>query len=130
MHRDIKPDNVILSGGVAVVTDFGVAKAVDLAATDGASARDALTSLGVALGTPACMAPEQATADPHVDHRADIYSFGCVAYELLAGSSPFAGRPMQQLLAAQVTVAPEPIFHRRPREYRSDAARADIYIGI
>jgi Tol biopolymer transport system component len=114
VHRDIKPENVILSGGVAVVTDFGVAKAVDVAITDGGHARTGLTSLGVALGTPAYMAPEQATADPHVDHRADIYSFGCVAYEMLAGSSPFAGRPPQQLLAAHVTEVPESVAKRRP----------------
>ncbi|HVT38571.1 MAG TPA: protein kinase [Gemmatimonadaceae bacterium] len=114
VHRDIKPENVILSGGVAVVTDFGVAKAMDLAVTEGGGAKSGLTSLGVALGTPAYMAPEQATADPQVDHRADIYSFGCLAYELLAGSSPFAGRSPQQLLAAHVTDAPEPLLKRRP----------------
>jgi Periplasmic component of the Tol biopolymer transport system len=73
-----------------------------------------ITSVGVALGTPAYMAPEQASGDAHVDHRADIYSFGCLAYELLAGSSPFAGRPMQQMLAAHVTETPEPIQRRRP----------------
>ena len=71
VHRDIKPDNVLLSDGHAVVTDFGVAKAVS--ASSGSSS---LTSLGVALGTPAYMAPEQAAADPHVDHRADIYAVG------------------------------------------------------
>src|SRR5262245_27985837 len=89
VHRDIKPENIILSGGVAVVTDFGVSKAVNLAASDAGSAKTELTSLGVALGTPAYMSPEQASADPNVDHRADIYSFGCVAYEMLCGSSPF-----------------------------------------
>jgi Tol biopolymer transport system component len=113
VHRDIKPENVILSGGVAVVTDFGVAKAVDMAISEGGNAKSGLTSMGVALGTPAYMAPEQATADPHVDHRADIYSFGCVAYEMLAGSSPFAGRPPQQLLAAHVTETPESLLKRR-----------------
>ncbi len=113
VHRDIKPENIMLSGGVAVVTDFGVAKAVDLAHSDGGG-RTELTSLGVALGTPAYMSPEQASADPHVDHRADIYSFGCVAYEMLAGTSPFAGRPLQQVLAAHVMEAPEPLLKRRP----------------
>ena len=114
VHRDIKPDNVIVSGGVAVVTDFGVSKAVDVAATDAGTAQAGITSLGIALGTPAYMAPEQASADPHVDHRADIYSFGCLAYELLAGTSPFAGRAPQQMLAAHVTDAPEPLLKRRP----------------
>jgi Tol biopolymer transport system component/serine/threonine protein kinase len=113
VHRDIKPENVILTGGVAVVTDFGIAKAMDDASVDGGHGT-AITTLGVALGTPAYMAPEQATADPHVDRRADIYSFGCIAYEMLAGSSPFAGRPMQQLLAAHVTEMPEPLAKRRP----------------
>ena len=113
VHRDIKPENILLSGGVAVVADFGVAKAMDVAVTEGGSARSGLTSLGVALGTPAYMSPEQATADPNVDHRADIYAFGCVAYEMFAGRSPFAGRPPQQLLAAHVSEMPEPLLKRR-----------------
>ncbi len=111
IHRDIKPENVLMSGGVAVVTDFGVAKAMDAATTGGGHS---LTSMGVALGTPAYMAPEQASADPRIDHRADIYSFGCLAYELLTGASPFAGRPPQQMLAAHVTDAPEALSKRRP----------------
>ena len=114
VHRDIKPDNVIVSGGVAVVTDFGVSKAVDAAATAGQKDATGITSIGVALGTPAYMAPEQASADPHLDHRADVYSFGCLAYELLTGTSPFAGRPPQQMLAAHVTEQPEPLLKRRP----------------
>ena len=72
-----------------------------------------MTSLGVALGTPAYMSPEQATADPAIDHRADIYAFGVLAYELLTGQPPFAGRTPQNLLAAHVTEAPEPIAKRR-----------------
>ncbi|MFN2565163.1 MAG: protein kinase [Gemmatimonadaceae bacterium] len=113
VHRDIKPDNVIVSGGVAVVTDFGVAKALDTSRTEN-ERTSGLTSLGVALGTPAYMSPEQASADVHVDHRADIYSFGCLAYELLTGTSPFANRPPQQMLAAHVSEAPEPLRKRRP----------------
>jgi serine/threonine-protein kinase len=111
IHRDVKPDNVLLSGGVAVVTDFGVAKAVS-ASTD--SGPTGLTSLGVALGTPAYMAPEQATASPNTDHRADIYAFGIVAYEMLTGSTPFTGRSAQQVLAAHVVEEPEPVERRRP----------------
>ena len=111
VHRDIKPDNVLIAGDSAMVTDFGVAKAVTAAATDTASG---LTSLGVALGTPAYMAPEQATADPMVDHRADIYAFGCLAYELLTGQPPFAGRPSAALLAAHVREEPEAVDRRRP----------------
>ena len=87
VHRDIKPDNVLLSGHHAVVADFGVAKAVSQAKTE-----SGLTSVGVALGTPAYMAPEQAAGDPNIDARADIYAFGAMAYEMLTGRSPFAGR--------------------------------------
>jgi eukaryotic-like serine/threonine-protein kinase len=111
VHRDIKPDNVMISGGSAMVMDFGVAKAVSDAATTRAST---LTQFGVALGTPAYMAPEQAAADPATDHRADIYAFGAMAYELLTGETPFAGRPAQAMLAAHAVEAPEPISRRRP----------------
>ena len=110
VHRDIKPDNVLLSGGSAMVTDFGVAKALSQSSN---AEEGKATSLGVALGTPAYMAPEQASADPNVDHRADIYAFGVLAYELLTGQPPFVGRTPQNLLAAHVTEAPENITRRR-----------------
>jgi serine/threonine-protein kinase len=111
VHRDIKPDNVLFSGDVAMVADFGVAKALS-ASSNGD--HGGVTSLGVALGTPAYMAPEQATADPTTDHRADVYAFGVLAYEVLTGQPPFVGRNPSQLLAAQVTEAPEPVGRRRP----------------
>ncbi len=111
VHRDIKPDNVLLSGGAAMVTDFGVAKA--LSASTSESNVSGLTSLGMALGTPAYIAPEQATADPHTDHRADIYSFGAMAYEMLSGKPPFAARSPQAMLAAHVTETPVPISLKR-----------------
>ncbi len=111
VHRDIKPDNVLLSEGHAVVTDFGVAKAVS--ASSGSSA-GSLTSLGVALGTPAYMAPEQAAADPHVDHRADIYAVGALAYEMLCGRPPFTAPTPQALLAAHITQTPDPATRYRP----------------
>ena len=87
VHRDIKPDNVMLSGRHALVTDFGVAKAISEA-----TGRNTVTTLGVAVGTPTYMSPEQAAADPHVDHRSDIYSVGVMAYEMLSGRPPFTGQ--------------------------------------
>ena len=112
VHRDIKPDNVLLSGGSAVVTDFGIAKALSASRT--VAPGGTLTQIGTSIGTPAYMAPEQAAADPATDHRADIYSFGCVAYELLAGRPPFVGKTPQKLLAAQMGEAPQPIAELRP----------------
>ncbi len=110
VHRDIKPDNVLLSGGAAMVTDFGVAKAIasgqerPVTPTDSGGAP--LTALGTSLGTLAYMAPEQAAADPGVDHRADLYSFGAMAYEALAGRAPFAGLGPRELLTAIVAKDP------------------------
>jgi hypothetical protein len=112
VHRDVKPDNVLLSGGVAVVTDFGVAKAVS--ASSGSGGGSNITSLGVALGTPAYMAPEQATASPTVDHRADLYALGVVAYEMLTGRPPFTGRTPQAVLAAHVMEDVYPVERLRP----------------
>ncbi|MGH7521598.1 MAG: protein kinase domain-containing protein [Gemmatimonadales bacterium] len=109
VHRDIKPDNVLLSGNHAVVADFGVAKAVSQAKTE-----SGLTSVGVALGTPAYMAPEQAAGDPNIDHRADIYAFGAMAYEMLTGRAPFSGMAPHQMLAAHVTEPVVPVTDRRP----------------
>jgi len=111
VHRDIKPDNVLLSEGHALVTDFGVAKAVSASTGSG---QGSLTSLGVALGTPAYMAPEQAAADPHVDHRADIYAVGALAYEMLCGRPPFTAPTPQALLAAHISQAPDPASRYRP----------------
>src|SRR5437773_3925633 len=108
VHRDIKPDNVLISNHHAVVTDFGVAKALSES-----TGKSSLTSAGVALGTPAYMAPEQAAADPHTDHRCDIYALGALGYEMLTGRPPFTGATPQHVLAAQVTEAPEPVTKRR-----------------
>ena len=108
VHRDIKPDNVMLSHRHALVTDFGVAKAVSEA-----TGRLQLTTDGVALGTPMYMAPEQAAADPHVDHRADIYAVGALAYELLTGRPPFLGTTAQMILSAHIADNPEPVTKYR-----------------
>ncbi len=109
VHRDIKPENVMLSGRHAMVMDFGVAKAVSDAAD-----REGLTTVGMTLGTPAYMAPEQAVADPNIDHRADIYALGIMGYEMLSGRTPFDSRSPQQVLAAHITQAPEPLLSRVP----------------
>ncbi|MDQ3080670.1 MAG: protein kinase [Gemmatimonadota bacterium] len=107
VHRDIKPENVLLSGDAAVVTDFGIAKAVSAAQTLGSG--ETLTRAGMGIGTPAYMAPEQAFGDPATDWRADIYSFGCLAYELLAGKPPFAGKLSHQLAIAHAMETPPPL---------------------
>jgi serine/threonine protein kinase len=108
VHRDIKPGNVLLSGRHAVVADFGVAKALS------ASAGDNLTTVGIAVGTPQYMAPEQAMGEAGIDHRVDIYAVGCLAYEMLTGQSPFEGRTAQAVLAAHVMEVP-----KDPREHRA-----------
>ncbi|HYL56367.1 MAG TPA: protein kinase, partial [Gemmatimonadales bacterium] len=109
VHRDVKPDNILLSGKHALVTDFGVAKAV-AQSTDNSP----LTSLGVALGTPAYMAPEQAAADPGTDQRADIYAVGALAYEMVAGRPPFIGPSPSAGLAQHVSTLPDPVTKYRP----------------
>ncbi len=124
VHRDVKPENVLLTGDHALVIDFGVAKAVQDAAIGGRT----LTTVGVALGTPAYMAPEQAAADPSTDHRADIYAFGIVAYELLTGRAPFYGRSAQQVLAAHAIEQPTAIEQVRPTVPRPLAALVTLCI--
>ncbi len=109
VHRDIKPDNVLISGAHAFVADLGVAKAL----SDASSSRG-LTSAGIVIGTPTYMAPEQAAGDPHTDHRADLYALGVLSYELLAGRPPFHEMPAQQLFAAHAARVPEPLTTYRP----------------
>ena len=108
VHRDIKPANVLLSGRHAVVTDFGVAKALT------ASGGDKLTTVGIALGTPTYMSPEQAMGEADIDHRADIYALGILGYEMLAGRPPFDGGSAQAVLAAQVMETPVDLQTVRP----------------
>jgi serine/threonine protein kinase/dienelactone hydrolase len=108
VHRDIKPDNVMISDRHALVVDFGVAKAMRAARDD-----TMLTAAGMSLGTPAYMAPEQIAADPNIDQRADIYSAGVVAYEMLAGKPPFTGNA-QQVMSAHVVNPPPPLATVQP----------------
>lgn len=108
VHRDIKPENILLSGHHALVTDFGVSKALS-----SATGEQSLTSIGVALGTPAYMSPEQATADPNTDFRTDVYALGVLGYELLAGRPPFTGTTPQQILSAHVTETPVAVTQHR-----------------
>jgi len=114
VHRDIKPENVLLSHGTAVVTDFGIAKALNALRTQDGGGAVTLTQAGGSIGTPAYMAPEQAVGDS-VDHRTDLYAWGVMAYEMLVGRHPF-GRHVtpQQLVTAHLTEAPAPISGTNP----------------
>ncbi|MEE9295442.1 MAG: protein kinase, partial [Phycisphaerae bacterium] len=97
IHRDVKPENILLEEGHAVVADFGIARAMS------AAGGDRLTVTGLAVGTPAYMSPEQMSGESHVDERSDIYGLGCVVYEMLAGEHPFTGATMQAVLARKAT---------------------------
>ena len=121
VHRDIKPENILLSGGQAVVADFGLARALS------AAGAERLTETGLALGTPHYMSPEQASGDPHVDGRADIYALGCVLYEMLAGEPPYTG-PTAQAIIAKRMVEPTPRI-RTVRETVPEAAGACDHPG-
>ncbi|WP_310571191.1 serine/threonine-protein kinase [Gemmatimonas sp.] len=114
VHRDIKPENVLLNDGIAMISDFGVAKALDDASDTALRTGRRVTTVSTVLGTPDYMSPEQIGAAHVVDHRADLYAFGCVAYELLTGAPPFARSSLRATLAAQLAEAPVPIRQRRP----------------
>jgi len=100
VHRDLKPDNVMLTEGRAVILDFGLARALDLDSK--------LTGTGMPLGTPAYMSPEQITGAAGVDARSDVYGFGCVVYEMVTGRPPFSGNSVVQLLQGHLSRIPEP----------------------
>jgi TolB-like protein len=108
VHRDIKPENVLLSAGHAAVTDFGIARAI------GAAAGDRLTSTGITVGTPRYMSPEQAAGSADLDGRSDLYSLGCVLYEMLAGQTPFTGPTAESVLHQHLTADPAPVSQVRP----------------
>jgi hypothetical protein len=108
VHRDIKPGNVLLEAGHAVVADFGIARAIT------AASGEQLTETGIALGTPAYMSPEQAAGSTALDGRSDLYSLGCVLYEMLAGQPPFVGPTVESVVHQHLTVEPHPITSLRP----------------
>ncbi|HEV7389607.1 MAG TPA: serine/threonine-protein kinase, partial [Gemmatimonadaceae bacterium] len=121
VHRDIKPGNILLASGSATVTDFGVAKALSSARRSGEKGNgNGLTNTGMSLGTILYMAPEQAAGDPDIDGRADIYSLGITAYEMLAGSAPFANLGPREMLTARLTLPPPPL----------STIRKDVPIGL
>lgn len=114
VHRDIKPENVLLSDRHALVSDFGIAKAIsDMSDPETTATIGLTTAAGTILGTPAYMAPEQAGGET-IDHRADIYGVGMLAYEMLTGRLPFQATTAQQMIAAHLTKPPDPISNRRP----------------
>jgi serine/threonine-protein kinase len=119
VHRDIKPANILLAEGHAWVADFGIARAVSVAAGEG------LTSTGLAIGTPGYMSPEQVAAMDGIDGRSDVYSLGCVVYEMLAGEPPFTGPTPEAILARQLTEPPRPLRTVRPavRPWVEEAVR-------
>ena len=119
VHRDIKPGNILLAAGSATVTDFGVAKALSSARRSGEKG-SGLTNTGMSLGTILYMAPEQAAGDPDIDGRADIYSLGITAYEMLAGAAPFANLSPREMLTARLTLPPPPL----------STVRKDVPIGL
>ena len=119
VHRDIKPGNILLAAGSATVTDFGVAKALSSARRSGEKG-NGLTNTGMSLGTVLYMAPEQAAGDPDIDGRADIYSLGVTAYEMLAGVAPFANLNPREMLTARLTLPPPPL----------STIRKDVPIGL
>ncbi len=110
IHRDIKPGNILLDGRHALVTDFGVAKALTAALSFGPGH----TTSGMAIGTPAYMAPEQLAADPTADQRVDIYAVGLLAYEMITGASPFSSKSPTATMTAQLTRVPDPLHLARP----------------
>jgi eukaryotic-like serine/threonine-protein kinase len=116
VHRDIKPDNIMLSGDEVLVADFGVARAVSEVA-------EKLTQTGMIVGTPTYMSPEQASGDKAIDGRSDIFALGCVLYEMLIGEPPFTGPTPQAALMRRFTGPPRPL---RPMVQVSEAVEAAI----
>jgi tetratricopeptide (TPR) repeat protein/tRNA A-37 threonylcarbamoyl transferase component Bud32 len=108
VHRDIKPENILLESGHAAVADFGIARAIS------AAGGDKITATGMAVGTPAYMSPEQAAGSGEVDGRSDVYSLGCVLYEMLAGQPPFSGPNVASVVQQHIAAEPPTITNIRP----------------
>jgi serine/threonine-protein kinase len=108
VHRDIKPENILLENGHAVVADFGIARAVS------AAGGERLTQTGMSIGTPKYMSPEQAAADPELDGRSDLYSLGCVLYEMLGGQPPFTGPTAESITRQHMITVAQPVTNLRP----------------
>ncbi|MCO4099104.1 serine/threonine-protein kinase [Gemmatimonas sp.] len=123
VHRDIKPENVLLCEGAAMISDFGVAKALDDASAEALNSGRRLTTVSMTLGTPAYMAPEQVNNATVVDHKADLYAFACLAYELLTGSAPLVRTSLRATIVAQLSETPVPVCDVRPD---TPASVADI----
>jgi len=124
VHRDVKPENILFADGHALLADFGIARASCPTAQRG-STSEAVTSPGFAVGTPEYMSPEQASGQPDLDARSDIYSFACVVYEMLVGAPPFGGSSAWATMARHVTDAPPPLRLARPEvSTATDAAVA------
>ncbi|HLG06179.1 MAG TPA: serine/threonine-protein kinase [Gemmatimonadales bacterium] len=107
IHRDIKPENILFSAGRAMLTDFGLARAVS-------EGQRSITVAGMSLGTPPYMSPEQALGLETIDHRSDIYALGCVLFEMVAGRPPFVGNSATQMIQQHVQVPPPPVRNFRP----------------
>jgi serine/threonine-protein kinase len=114
LHRDIKPENVLLQAGHALVADFGVARALSEAAAPGGEGMQRLTDQQLVLGTAEYMSPEQASGDRGLDGRSDLYSLGCVLYEMLTGQPPFTGTSAREIMARRFREAPRPVRELRP----------------
>jgi serine/threonine-protein kinase len=108
VHRDVKPENILFADGLALLADFGIARAADACGTS------ASTSAGIAIGTPQYMSPEQAAGDPDLGPRSDLYGLACVVYEMLAGAPPFPGTNARAVMSQQVMEAPRPLRALRP----------------
>src|SRR5688572_11107113 len=121
VHRDIKPDNILIAPDGVYVLDFGIARAII------ESGVDRLTSTGIGVGTPAYMSPEQALGDRNLDARSDVYSLGCVVYEMIAGIPPFVGPTSQAIISRRFAAPPPPLSHVRdsvPEEVEDAVQRA------